>query len=378
MKILKSGAATALAWAWLIPPAAFGAATAVDYYQWALHCFQQKNYAEAGKYFHYALQVDPKDWKSLQMLGTCEALGGQAQEALEDYRKSLQINPSNPALVQYLKSFGAAANPVPETASVNSPQDKASGSGPNYVWDPAQDPYPPFTGPADPLPKTAIPIFPSVYLTASYGLSNMVFSSLTLGPGSPTFSPGIFSFGLHYQLDPLVSIALGSEIWPALSDSYSASSNVQSDSYSVTPVSLGLFLHSWGKGISFDAGASLAAFLFQRKDSMGYAYYNNNSTYLDTYQSQETTHGTELGVITQLDLNIEILPQNLSLSLTGKGYFSGDLGFGTDDLTVITTNPSSPTTPNTSTSVTNTSYLGSGYGLGIIGVSIGLSLQAGF
>jgi hypothetical protein len=385
MKILKSGAATALAWAWLIPPAAFGAATAVDYYQWALHCFQQKNYAEAGKYFHYALQVDPKDWKSLQMLGTCEALGGQAEEALEDYRKSLQINPSNPALVQYLKSFETAGSPEQDKTAVGSgPETEALSPGTAYVWDPAQDPYPRFTGPADPLPQPKIPLVPSVYLTASYGIGTLILASLeTNGGGNPSYSPGILSLGLHFQPDPLVSIVLGTEIWPALKNSSSFTSYDYLDSstytFNITPVSLGIILHSWGNGISFDFGPSLAAFFYQNQISSNEVTYPNpGESRADS--NQNTLDGTEFGFILQMDLMVEILPKNqLDLFLTGKGYLDTGIGFifnGTATSSEINTNP--PAAPVTTTETFNDIHYGSNDGPGVVGATLGIGLQGGF
>jgi tetratricopeptide (TPR) repeat protein len=402
---------------WLLPLGLFAYSSA-DYFKGGLSYYQAQNYSMAERYFAYAAQLDPQNYQAAAMLGYCEGGLGQSQQAILDLQKSLAIHPDNPAVEQYLKTLQAAlgvstvpaassavtvsAKPTsaptviskvmvsktvtvskvtasiisaPVTQATSAPS-KTADLNPNYVWDPAVDPYPKYTGPADPLPKPEIPIVPLVDATVAYEIGAITFASVEEQYGNPLFYPGILSLEINYQLDPFLSINLGTEIWPNLKSTYYYFGN-NTDSFKITPVSLGLLMHLWGKGISLDAGAGLAAFIFQHQYDYSYTYSEYPKTFTNT--TQGTTNGVEFGCILQMDLNIALIPQNqLTLGLTGKGYIDTGLGLGTysETQSQIISNP--PSAPTTSTYNYGSNYTGSEDGLGIVGASIGANLTAGF
>jgi tetratricopeptide (TPR) repeat protein len=377
---------TAWACACFIFTAAFGADTAPDLKKLGLGSYNQKDYVQAEKYFQQALQLNPQDWFSAQMAGYCATWQGHKDEAIKDYQLCLQIKPDNPKLRDYLGKLwdGAALKAVSSPAGEPAPQSPsqpaaASNPNPNYVWDPAVDPYPLYTEPPSPLPKPVLPVIPELNLTASYGMGFIYFSAVD---STQYYYPGILSLDLHYQLSPSFSLALGTEIWPTLSatNSYeyagSLESNTQTytDTFNVTPVSLGFFLHSFGKdGMMIDAGISLAAFFYTHQslsDELDIEGADKHE-YIDKFSA----NGEEFGFIFQFDFGWPLLDKDqLAFFLTGKGYLDTGIGSasGTGTFTEIDTVP--PANPVTQT---NPAYFYN-QGLAIIGGTLGIGLRGGF
>jgi tetratricopeptide (TPR) repeat protein len=397
---------------WLLPFSLF-AYTAADYYQGGLPYYRAKNYPLAERYFAYALKLDPNNYQAAQMLGYAESGEGKIRQAIADLQTSLKIQPNNLPVSQYLATLQAALGPsakptmvptaisevMPATiaasattitgstsAEITAPVSEVSAPVPNnYVWDPAVDPYPSFTGRTLPLPKQVL-ITPTVYVDLSYAWTYAYTTGNELndyGGGSTSYfwAPQV---EVHFQLDPNVSLALGTEFWPKLTQNnltvsenpgYATYTEEEHDQYQFQPVYLGIFAHSWVGAFSFDSGANLVADFFQNKfeEESSQAYVGG-----PTYDNQEisTDTGFLLGLMLQADLTYQLDPKNqFGLFLSGKAYFS-PVGFSTihNIRNDTTTNPPAP--PSTLTSDEGSQPTDDSWYL--TGFSLGLGLRAGF
>src|SRR5580698_1916752 len=105
--------------------------------------YSQKSYDQAIRYYQAAAQMNANSWQAYQGLGGCYYAKGDNSNALMNYQKSLDINPNNPQVsqfVQYLKSQSTAP-PLPsgdngETASGGSSGGEANpGSKPGKKFE---------------------------------------------------------------------------------------------------------------------------------------------------------------------------------------------------------------------------------------------------
>jgi len=71
----------------------------------AVSLYSSSHYQEAKVKAREAVTADPSDWKAWQMIGNCSYALGDKPGAIEAYRRSLAINPSNQALEAWVKSL---------------------------------------------------------------------------------------------------------------------------------------------------------------------------------------------------------------------------------------------------------------------------------
>ncbi len=371
---------------------AYGADPVLDFYKQGMTYYQQKDYVQAEKFFQLAAQMNPQDWKAVQMEGYCETMQGHRDLAIQDYEKSLQINPVNPTLSKYVESLRpTGATTLPE----------------NYIWDPAVDPYPKYTGFTTPLAKPEIPVCPHVYLTAAYvwGMDSLqcdaVNGDLEYAGNyvdNSTYTSFRVPLRLHFQLDPLVSIALGTDIWPSLTNTASGGSTEaypfdnttyiytehKTGEVDMTPLSLGLYLHSWGKDISFEYGVNLTAIYFQAKghdDSLDQyidtAFPSENENQETITDSNET--GWTLGASAEVNMVVKVTPQ-IGLFITAEGHgfppWAGQDGFATLTQTTV----ANDTYPGFPAEDYHNKYTYSypADTMSLVGFSLGFGIQGGF
>src|SRR5258708_38956989 len=79
------------------------AVTSDDYYKAGLKLYSAQNYAQAVQYFGAAIQLDPNNTAALQGRANCYYAQGQYQNALADYQKVLEMNPSNIQLANFVE-----------------------------------------------------------------------------------------------------------------------------------------------------------------------------------------------------------------------------------------------------------------------------------
>jgi tetratricopeptide (TPR) repeat protein len=98
--------------------------TSDDYYQAGKKLYVGQNYDQAIKYFAAALQLDPNNAGALQARANCYYISGQYQNALNDYQKVLDSNPSNAQLANFVERVKAklagASSASPAASSFNS------------------------------------------------------------------------------------------------------------------------------------------------------------------------------------------------------------------------------------------------------------------
>ena len=388
---------------------------ATDYYHAGLNFYRQKDYAQAEKYFKYAVKLDPANWRAHQMLGQSYYFENQKDLAVQEIGKSLELHPENQPLQAFYNSIhpvpAVAAPAVPTASAPTNTQSIVSVAGPglpgaaiegpglptgaiggngaplassSYIWDPAVDPYPLSTGPAMPLPKPTFLLLPNIYLTAAFdvGFFRPVGDFGYQNDHPYTSIP----LRLHYQLDNQVSLVGGIEFWSVPDYSYTPDSYSgvdifsikDSDRFKVTPITLGFFIHSLGKPLSFDGGFSFLGMIYQltsfeeEKGSSGPSY-----SYDDT--STSTNNGFTFGGILDADLAFTLDSQNkFAIFLDSKCYFTPfyDYSFG------FASGSFSSTNSNTSSGVTTTSTF-SGPNVpeetvGFFGMSAGLGLRGSF
>jgi hypothetical protein len=69
--------------------------------------YQAKDFNKALLYYKAAVQADPQDWIAYQTLGNCEYSLGQREDAVNDFQRSLNLHPNNPALQNFLNHLSS-------------------------------------------------------------------------------------------------------------------------------------------------------------------------------------------------------------------------------------------------------------------------------
>lgn len=78
---------------------------------WGYELLRSSMLAESVAIFRFGTQVYPKDANLYDSLGEAQAKAGQRSEAIENYRRSLALNPKNTNAVERLQALGAPAAP---------------------------------------------------------------------------------------------------------------------------------------------------------------------------------------------------------------------------------------------------------------------------
>lgn len=94
--------------------------TAADYFSLGTKLYNAKDYEGAHYAFEAGLVLDPQSAEGYQGLGDSLYFSGHQYDALQAYQKSLALNPNNPKLEAFVKSF--KPNDVP-TATVTGTQE---------------------------------------------------------------------------------------------------------------------------------------------------------------------------------------------------------------------------------------------------------------
>jgi hypothetical protein len=90
--------------------------------------YQSKDLNRALLYYKAAVQVDPQDWIAYQTLGNCEFSLGQRENAINDFQKSLNLHPNNPALQNFMTQQSQSG--------INTRHDSVSLPDPDkLIWD---------------------------------------------------------------------------------------------------------------------------------------------------------------------------------------------------------------------------------------------------
>jgi len=101
------------------------AAVAADYYNAGATCLENHQYEKSISYFKAAISIDPNDWRSYQGLATAYNDLGNYGDAYDACEKSLEINPNNPSLRQWMEVLKPKAlSPPLVPASKSSPGQK--------------------------------------------------------------------------------------------------------------------------------------------------------------------------------------------------------------------------------------------------------------
>lgn len=88
------------------------AAANPQYVTWGNKMIAAKNYDEAIKYFGGAIKADPKNAAAYKGMGYAYVYKGDKAKALQYLNYSLQLNPSDATLQQYVNTLGGAAAPA--------------------------------------------------------------------------------------------------------------------------------------------------------------------------------------------------------------------------------------------------------------------------
>ena len=75
---------------------------AEDYYNAGISLFQQKDYDQAIKYFHAAIQEKNEFWQAYQFLGEAYYQNSNRTEAVVAIQQSLKLHSDNPELKKFL------------------------------------------------------------------------------------------------------------------------------------------------------------------------------------------------------------------------------------------------------------------------------------
>ncbi len=333
-------------------------------FQKGLQAYHRQDYANAQNLFKTALAADATNWKAAQMLGSSDIRLNQMDQGVADFTLSLQIKPDNPELVKYLDQI------------------KSLVDASHYTWDPGVDPYPRFTGIANPLVPVKISILPKVYVTAAYSMGS---NNLIEGPGynsmTGTTSYTAIPLRLHYELNSILSLAAGVEFWSNINSqsfhqynysSTSSDSEAATISYQVTPVTLELFVHHWEKGFAVDCGAGLMGCFYQS------SYLNEevekSGSNNDVYSNKETVNGLSLGGVAEINISWILDEENhFAIFATGEGYAAGVSGYGNGSTEFLDKYGS-----GTTTTISDTIVPEIGDSQSITGFAFGLGARAGF
>ena len=75
---------------------------AFNFYEQGLNAYKVENYEEAIKQFSQSIEYNPNVWQTYQYLGSCYTAIGDDENAKTAYRKSLELNPENAELKEFL------------------------------------------------------------------------------------------------------------------------------------------------------------------------------------------------------------------------------------------------------------------------------------
>jgi|GEM_PF-1274514 len=78
-----------------------------DYFQAGLGAYQGKQYDRAIDAFNRSIKQNPNRWQAYQYLGNCYFAKKMTKETVAAYEKSLQLNPNNQKLKEWLDAFKA-------------------------------------------------------------------------------------------------------------------------------------------------------------------------------------------------------------------------------------------------------------------------------
>jgi tetratricopeptide (TPR) repeat protein len=67
--------------------------------------FNEKKYDDAVRELETVIEINPNIWQVYQLLGNCYYAKGNIVKTVEAYRKSLNLNPNNPALAGWMKNY---------------------------------------------------------------------------------------------------------------------------------------------------------------------------------------------------------------------------------------------------------------------------------
>jgi flagellar motor switch protein FliG len=77
---------------------------AFEHYNAGMEASQSGKYEEASREFKKSLQYNDKIWQTYQYLGSCYYNRGMEEEAVQAYKKALELNPDNRELSEWLKN----------------------------------------------------------------------------------------------------------------------------------------------------------------------------------------------------------------------------------------------------------------------------------
>lgn len=77
---------------------------AFEHYNVGMEASQAGKYEEAIREFKKSLQYNDKIWQTYQYLGSCYYNQGMEQEAVQAYKKALELNPDNRELIEWLNN----------------------------------------------------------------------------------------------------------------------------------------------------------------------------------------------------------------------------------------------------------------------------------
>jgi tetratricopeptide (TPR) repeat protein len=77
---------------------------AFEHYNAGMEASQAGRYEEAIREFKKSLQYNDKIWQTYQYLGSCYYIQGMEEEAVQAYTKALELNPDNQELSEWLKN----------------------------------------------------------------------------------------------------------------------------------------------------------------------------------------------------------------------------------------------------------------------------------
>ena len=95
------------------------------YYQAGNRLYLEGQYLLAKPYYEAVVKEDPTNWKAYQALAGCDYRIGLKAEALKNYQKSLDNNPNNPDIQDFMKTIASqqssAANGPNAAPAMNAP-----------------------------------------------------------------------------------------------------------------------------------------------------------------------------------------------------------------------------------------------------------------
>ncbi len=105
------------------------AATPLEDFNTGFRFYGEGNYNSAVEYCKKAVDANPKYWQAYQTMGNAYYKMGKLDDAQTAYQKSLEINPENPGLHQFVDSLKTSA---PANAAVESEDPLPQGG--SFTW----------------------------------------------------------------------------------------------------------------------------------------------------------------------------------------------------------------------------------------------------